>query len=71
MEKSIIEVGGISVVIGKEKQDEKITLFNDEDDRSYYEVAKLCNAILITGNKRHFPDEPFIMTPAEFLETYT
>ena len=28
-------------------------------------------AILITGNIRHFPAEPFIMSPADFLRTYS
>ena len=39
----------------------------DETDRKFYDVAKACEAILITGNVRHYPKEPFIMTPAEFL----
>jgi putative PIN family toxin of toxin-antitoxin system len=42
--------------------------FDDEDDKMFYEVAKECMAILITGNTRHFPDEPFILTAAEFLK---
>jgi len=42
--------------------------FTDESDRAFYDIAKLCGATLITGNKRHYPDEPFIMTPAEFLD---
>ena len=41
----------------------------DEDDRVFYDTAKCAGAYLITGNKRHFPDEPFILTPAEFLES--
>ena len=41
--------------------------FSDESDRKFYDIAKTANAILITGNKRHFPDEHFIMDPAEFL----
>ena len=40
----------------------------DETDRKFYDVAKASEAILITGNIRHYPKEPFIMTPAEFLE---
>jgi len=39
----------------------------DEDDRCFYDVAKFCEAILITGNIKHFPTEQFIITPAEFL----
>lgn len=40
---------------------------SDEDDRCFYDVAKSCEAILITGNTKHYPIEPFIVTPAEFL----
>ena len=41
--------------------------FTDESDRKFYEVAKYCGAKLITGNVKHFPQEPDIMPPAEFL----
>jgi len=41
--------------------------FSDESDKAFYEVARSCQATLITGNKKHYPDEPFILTPAEFL----
>ena len=41
--------------------------FRDESDRIFYDVAKFCNATLITGNIRHYPTEPNIVTPAEFL----
>jgi putative PIN family toxin of toxin-antitoxin system len=40
---------------------------SDESDRKFYDVAKALGALLITGNKRHFPHEPFVVTPAEFL----
>jgi len=39
----------------------------DESDRVFYDVARASEAILITGNIKHFPPEPFIMTPSEFL----
>ena len=39
----------------------------DEDDRCFYDVAQFCEAILITGNIKHFPPEPFIVTPTEFI----
>jgi putative PIN family toxin of toxin-antitoxin system len=39
----------------------------DESDRKFYDVAKSCGAILITGNTRHYPDEPFILTPDGFI----
>ena len=40
----------------------------DEDDRKFYDAAKLSGAYLITGNLRHYPNEPHILTPAEFLK---
>jgi putative PIN family toxin of toxin-antitoxin system len=40
---------------------------SDETDRVFYDTAKASDAILITGNKRHFPIESFVKTPAEFL----
>jgi len=42
----------------------------DESDRIFYDTAKTANTYLITGNKKHFPDEDFIMTPTEFLQTF-
>ena len=40
----------------------------DESDRIFYDTAKDSGAILITGNMKHYPNESFIMTPAEFVE---
>jgi len=40
----------------------------DEDDRKFYDVAKSAEAFLITGNIRHYPKEPFIVSPSGFLE---
>lgn len=42
----------------------------DESDRKFYAVAKTANAILITGNTKHYPDEPFILTPVTFIQRY-
>ena len=39
----------------------------DESDRVFYDAARAGNAILITGNSKHFPSEDFIMTPTEVL----
>lgn len=39
----------------------------DESDRVFYDTAKDSGSILITGNLKHFPKEPFIMLPADFL----
>jgi putative PIN family toxin of toxin-antitoxin system len=40
----------------------------DENDRVFYDTAKNADAYLITGNTKHYPKEPFILTPAAFLE---
>lgn len=39
--------------------------FVDESDKKFYEVAKFCNAILITGNRKHFPDDPIVKSVNE------
>ena len=39
----------------------------DEDDRIFYDTAKNTGAYLITGNIKHYPSEPFILTPSAFL----
>jgi len=39
-----------------------------ENDRAFYDTARRCAAILITGNIKHYPAEDFIMTPREFLD---
>ncbi|MDR2670647.1 MAG: putative toxin-antitoxin system toxin component, PIN family [Oscillospiraceae bacterium] len=41
--------------------------FIDESDRKFYDIAKICNVVLITGNVKHYPDEPFIETVNGFL----
>jgi putative PIN family toxin of toxin-antitoxin system len=41
--------------------------FVDESDRIFYDVAKFCDAILITGNLKHYPHDSCIIRPAEFL----
>ena len=41
--------------------------FVDESDKMFYEVAKYCNAKLITGNAKHYPNDSLIISPADFL----
>ena len=41
--------------------------FIDESDKKFYEVAKFCGAILITGNLKHFPNDPQVMNVSSFL----
>ena len=43
----------------------------DESDRIFYDTAKACNAYLITGNIKHYPTEPFILTPAQFVALFS
>jgi putative PIN family toxin of toxin-antitoxin system len=40
----------------------------DEDDRVFYDTARQSDAILITGNIKHYPAENHIMTPREFID---
>lgn len=56
---------GISV----EPASSNLTLI-DPDDLVFYEVAltkKEEGAYLITGNKKHFPNEPMVVSASEFL----
>lgn len=42
-----------------------------EDDKMFYEVAKTGKAeYLVTGNKKHFPNEDIVRTPKEFVDIY-
>ena len=44
-------------------------IIRDADDIVFYEVKmSLDDAYLVTGNTRHFPKEPFVVTPAEMIE---
>ena len=40
---------------------------SDPDDQKFYDVACCCDAILVTGNKKHFPEDPRVLSPAEFF----
>jgi len=42
----------------------------DETDRKFYDIALNCKAYLITGNLKHFPENPLIISPAEFIKMY-
>jgi len=39
----------------------------DEYDQAFYEVMRFCDAILITGNLKHFPRDLMIVSPTQFL----
>jgi len=43
--------------------------FPDPNDIVFYEVAlSKEESFLVTGNTKHFPKTPIVVTPAEFLE---
>ena len=44
-------------------------IFPDPDDRVFYEVALAePGAHLVTGNLKHYPVSPIVVTPAQFCE---
>lgn len=44
-------------------------LFIDEDDRVFYEVAlSEEDSFLVTGNLKHYPISPRVVTPAQMLQ---
>ncbi|MBQ8486153.1 MAG: putative toxin-antitoxin system toxin component, PIN family [Prevotella sp.] len=44
-------------------------LFPDSDDRVFYEVAlSKDGAYMVTGNLRHFPKTPIVVSPAEMMK---
>jgi len=64
LEKLLTKIKEYGEIVSTDKSD---IPFLDESDRIFYDVARASGAILITGNIKHYPAEPFIMTPAEFL----
>jgi len=41
----------------------------DESDRVFYEITlSVDDSFLVTGNLKHYPNKPQIVTPSEFLE---
>lgn len=43
--------------------------FPDKDDMVFYEIAlTVKDSYVVTGNIKHFPVKPFIVTPAEMVE---
>ena len=43
-------------------------VFSDLDDAKFYEVAlSKEGSFLVTGNAKHFPQSPIVVSPAEFL----
>ena len=44
--------------------------FGDESDRKFFEVAKTSGAILVTGNMKHFPSDPAVMSVSDFYGNF-
>jgi len=61
-----IEANGIQI----SNTEKSVEFMIDESDRKFYDVAKKCKAFLITGNKKHFPNESFVLSPTDFLNLY-
>lgn len=54
--------------IKTERTKETEELFPDPDDIVFYEVRmSVDDSYLVTGNLRHFPKKPFVVTPAEMV----
>lgn len=62
-----IEKNGFSVIADPITD---VPFDRDETDRKFYEVAKFCHAILITGNLQHYPHDPDVMSMADFCNQY-
>lgn len=60
-----IRIEGLSVLA-----EPILRTFIDEADKKFYEVAKQSCATLITGNFKHFPNGPAVMSVADFLKKY-
>lgn len=44
-------------------------IFIDESDRVFYEIAlSKEDSFLVTGNLKHYPQEPIVVTPAQMLQ---
>ena len=40
--------------------------FEDESDRKFFEVAKFCDAYVVTVNTKHYPPDKCVVTVADF-----
>lgn len=65
----IEQISEQALFIDEEKLDIE---FGDIKDKVFYEIVmekrKSDEAYLVTGNIKHFPAEPFVVTPREMLE---
>ena len=66
VQKLISQIGSEGIASNRLHSDE---FFPDPKDVVFYEVAMSKeDAYLVTGNKKHFPDKPIVVTPAEMVE---
>ena len=62
----ISQIGSDGIASNRLHSDEH---FPDPKDVVFYEVAMSKeDAYLVTGNKKHFPNKPIVVTPAEMVE---
>ena len=63
--KTVLEVVRTGLCLGRTPSNE---IFPDQDDAVFYEVAlSKEGTFLITGNLRHFPKSPIVVTPVEMI----
>ena len=70
---------GVSIIADQQEPTLRVEqaklIFTDESDRKFYDVARTLvnqelNATLITGNLKHYPKKPFILSATEFFVTF-
>ena len=63
------EIKKQAIYVDATSQDEYLP---DPDDAVFYEIVmesrKEVDAYLVTGNLKHFPEKPFVVTPKEMIE---
>lgn len=63
---SFIRLKGINVFRFEKSKIE----FVDESDRVFYDIAMNMDAILVTGNQKHFPKHKHVMSIEEFCKMF-
>lgn len=63
-------ISGFTVFgINTPRTDARDEIFPDNDDIVFYEVTmSVENAYLVTGNTKHFPIKPFVVTPSQMVD---
>lgn len=65
----VSEIERLGLCVDAEEVD---VIMPDPKDRVFYEVVmeerKTDDAYLVTGNLKHFPEKPFVVTPRQMLE---